>query len=64
MKNALIVVVKTLFKRMNARSVNNMAKYKYGKKFKASKGKHKGKLVQYRYTGGRKNTKTMVRAKR
>ena len=39
-------------------------KYVYGKKFKASKGKHKGKLVQYRYTGGRKSTKTMVRAKR
>ncbi len=42
----------------------DMAKYKYGKKFKATKGRHKGKLVQYRYTGGRKNTKTMVRAKR
>ncbi len=41
-----------------------MAKYKYGKKFKAKKGRHKGKLVQYRYTGGRKSTKTMVRAKR
>ena len=41
-----------------------MAKYKYGKKFKATKGRHKGKLVQYRYTGGRKSTKTMVRAKR
>jgi hypothetical protein len=41
-----------------------MAKYKYGKKFKAKSGKYRGKLVQYRYTGGRKNTKTMVRAKR
>lgn len=33
---------------------------KYGKTFKASKGKHKGKLVKYAYTDGKKSTKRMV----
>ena len=33
---------------------------KYGKKFKCKKGKHKGKMVRYAYTNGRKSTKRMV----
>lgn len=37
-----------------------MARYKYGKSFRCKKGKHKGKLVNYRYTNGKKSTKTMV----
>ncbi len=37
-----------------------MASYKYGKTFRSKKGKHKGKLVNYRYTNGRKSTKTLV----
>lgn len=32
-----------------------MAKYNYGKKFKRN-----GKLVQYRYTNGKKSTKKLV----
>ncbi len=36
-----------------------MARYTYGKKFRCKKGKYKGKLVNYRYTNGRKSTKTM-----
>ncbi len=38
-----------------------MAKYNYGKKFKAKKGKHKGKMVAYRYTNRRKSSKRLVR---
>ena len=37
-----------------------MAKYKYGKTFRCKKGKHKGKLVNYRYTNGSKRSKTLV----
>ncbi len=33
---------------------------KHGKKFRCKKGKHKGKLVRYAYTNGRKSTKRMV----
>lgn len=33
---------------------------KYGKTFKATKGKNKGKLVKYAYTDGKKSTKRMV----
>lgn len=36
-----------------------MAKYNYGKKFKRN-----GKLVQYRYTNGRKSSKKLVPAKK
>ncbi len=36
-----------------------MAK-KYGKVFRAKKGKYKGKLVKYSYINGRKSTKKMV----
>jgi len=36
-----------------------MAKYKYGKKFKKN-----GKMVQYRYTNGRKSTKKLVSARK
>ncbi len=36
-----------------------MAKYTYGKKFKRN-----GKLVQYRYTGGKKSSKKLVPARR
>lgn len=36
---------------------------KHGKTFKATKGKHKGKLVRYAYTDGKKSTKRMVLAK-
>ena len=36
-----------------------MAKYNYGKKFKKN-----GKWMQYRYTGRRKSSKKLVRAKR
>lgn len=35
-------------------------KYNYGSHFRCKKGKHKGKLVQYRYTNGKRSTKTMV----
>ena len=35
-----------------------MARYKYGKKFKKN-----GRLVQYRYTNGRKSTKKLVNVK-
>lgn len=38
--------------------------YRYGKTFRCKKGKHKGKLVRYRYTNGRKSTKRMVRVNR
>lgn len=37
-----------------------MVRYKYGKTFKCKKGKLKGKLVNYRYTNGRKNSKRLV----
>lgn len=37
-----------------------MAKYNYGEIFRCKKGKHKGKLVKYRYTNGKKSTKKMV----
>jgi hypothetical protein len=33
---------------------------KHGKVFKCKKGKHKGKLVKYAYTNGRKSTKRLV----
>ena len=36
-----------------------MARYKYGKKFKKN-----GRLVQYRYTNGRKSTKKLVNCKK
>ncbi len=36
-----------------------MAKYKYGKKFKKN-----GKLMQYRYTNGKKSTKKLVPARK
>ncbi len=36
-----------------------MAK-KYGRVFRAKKGRYKGKLVKYQYTNGRKSTKRMV----
>lgn len=36
-----------------------MAKYNYGKAFKRN-----GKLVQYRYTAGKKSTKKLVPAKK
>lgn len=34
--------------------------YKYGKTFRATKGKHKGKRVNYRYKNGSKRSKTLV----
>ena len=37
-----------------------MVRYKYGKTFRCKKGKLKGKLVNYRYTNGRKSTKRLV----
>ena len=37
-----------------------MARYKYGKTFRCKKGKYKGKLVNYRYTNGRKSSKRLV----
>ncbi len=37
-----------------------MVKYKYGKSFRAKKGRHKGKLVNYRYTNGRKSSKRLM----
>ena len=40
--------------------VFKMSKYKYGKVFRCKKGKYKGKLVKYRYTGGKQSTKRMV----
>ncbi len=36
-----------------------MAKYKYGKKFKKN-----GKMMQYRYTNGKKSTRKLVAAKK
>ena len=33
---------------------------KYGKSFRAKKGKYRGKLVRYRYKNGRKSSKKMV----
>ncbi len=33
---------------------------KYGKPFKAKKGKHRGKMVRYAYPNGRKSGKKMV----
>lgn len=36
-----------------------MAKYNYGKKFKKN-----GKLMQYRYTNGKKSSKKLVAAKK
>lgn len=35
-------------------------KYTYGTSFRSKSGKHKGKMVNYRYTNGRKSTKTLV----
>lgn len=37
-----------------------MARYTYGKSFRAKSGKHKGRWVNYRYLNGRKSTKTLV----
>jgi hypothetical protein len=37
-----------------------VAKYNYGTKFRCKKGKHKGKMVKYRYTNKKKSTKKMV----
>jgi len=37
---------------------------KYGKSFRAKRGKYKGKLVRYAYKGGRKSSKRMVLAGR
>jgi len=33
---------------------------KYGKVFRAKRGKHKGKMVKYAYKNGRKSSKRMV----
>ena len=33
---------------------------KYGKVFKAKRGKHRGKLVKYAYKNGKKSSKRMV----
>lgn len=37
-----------------------MARYSYGKTFRCKKGKLKGKMVNYRYTNGKKHTKRLV----
>ncbi len=33
---------------------------KYGKTFRCKKGKFKGRMVNYRYIGGKKSTKRLV----
>ncbi len=37
---------------------------KYGKTFKATKGRHKGKQVRYAYKNGRKGSRRLVLARR
>ena len=33
---------------------------KYGRTFRCKKGKYKGRMVNYRYIGGKKSTKRLV----
>ncbi len=53
MLNPICVVFEMAYKKYNRR-------IKYGKTFRCKKGKYKGRMVNYRYVGGKKSTKRLV----